>query len=364
MQYNITYRKKDNSWQYIISYKDNIGKWRQKSKQGFELSRKGKELCKSEAENKVENLKKVHQFSTDNLAFKDITFKKYTEIFIEHQKLYKEPNTIEHYKMTFNIFKSLNDLRMIDIKNFNIQKSVDDLVKKCYSQISIKGFLSSLRYTFNYAIKKDRIIVENPVHDIDYKIEKEKKTKRALTKNELIDLLDKIKNPKLRLMSIVAAKCGLRIGEILGLTWNDIDMKNCILDVNKQWKKNKDGKYSFGVLKSKNSKRQVPIPPNLITELKLYKSNQKIIELNERVFNYSSREQISSALCRTYREVGYKISVHELRHTYGTMLIANGLDFKTVAKLMGNDVKQVLDTYSHVTDDMINNAKNLINKIL
>ncbi len=363
MQYNITYRKKDNSWQYIISYKDSTGKWRQKSKQGFELSRKGKELCKIEAENKIEELKKMHE-CIDIPELRDITFEKYTKLFIEHQKLYKEPNTIEHYKLTFNIFNDLNDLRMIDIKNFNVQKSIDDLIKKGYSQISIKGFLSSLRYTFNYAIKKDRIIIENPVRDIDYKIEKEKKTKRALTQNELIDLLNKIKNKKLRLISMVAAKCGLRISEILGLTWSDIDMKNFILSVNKQWKKNKDGKYSFGILKSKNSKRQVPIPPNLMSELKAYKSDQKVIELNDRIFNYGSREQISSALCKTYREIGYEISVHELRHTYGTTLIANCLDFKTVAKLMGNDVKQVLDTYSHVNDDMMNSAKNLINKIL
>lgn len=46
------------------------------------------------------------------------------------------------------------------------------------------------------------------------------------------------------------------------------------------------------------------------------------------------------------------------------MLIANGLDFKTVAKLMGDDVKQILDAYSHVTDDMMNTAKNLINKVM
>jgi site-specific recombinase XerD len=56
---------------------------------------------------------------------------------------------------------------MIDIKNHDVQKSVDILVKKCCSETSIKGFLSSLRYTFNYGIKKDRIIIENPVHDID-----------------------------------------------------------------------------------------------------------------------------------------------------------------------------------------------------
>lgn len=46
MDYNITYREKDKGLQVIISYKDNTGKWRQKSKQGFENSREGKKELK------------------------------------------------------------------------------------------------------------------------------------------------------------------------------------------------------------------------------------------------------------------------------------------------------------------------------
>ena len=57
------------------------------------------------------------------------------------------------------------------------------------------------------------------------------------------------------------------------------------------------------------------------------------------------------------------MSIHELRHTYATALISNGVDFKTVAKLMGHDIEQTMKTYSHVTDDMLNNATKLLSKI-
>ena len=50
-------------------------------------------------------------------------------------------------------------------------------------------------------------------------------------------------------------------------------------------------------------------------------------------------------------------------HTYATNLIANGLDFKTAAKLLGHDIEQTMKTYSHVTDDMMNEAKKIINII-
>jgi len=54
MDYNITYRQKDKGWQFIISYKDNNGKWKQRSKQGF----KTKKDAKPEAESLLSNLKK------------------------------------------------------------------------------------------------------------------------------------------------------------------------------------------------------------------------------------------------------------------------------------------------------------------
>ena len=56
MEYNITSRQKDKGWQYIISYKDKNGKWRQKSKQGFELSREGKRKGKEWAMNTLKEL--------------------------------------------------------------------------------------------------------------------------------------------------------------------------------------------------------------------------------------------------------------------------------------------------------------------
>ena len=64
-----------------------------------------------------------------------------------------------------------------------------------------------------------------------------------------------------------------------------------------------------------------------------------------------------------FKLYGYNISIHELRHTYATMLISKGLDFKTVAKLMGHEVEQTLKTYSHVTDDMMKKAKDIINAL-
>ena len=59
--------------------------------------------------------------------------------------------------------------------------------------------------------------------------------------------------------------------------------------------------------------------------------------------------------------MGYDISIHELRHTYTTNLIANGIDFKTAAMLIGDTVDMVMKVYSHVNKDMMNKARDIIN---
>lgn len=163
-------------------------------------------------------------------------------------------------------------------------------------------------------------------------------------------------------MSLIASKTGLRLGEILGLTWNDIDDQKCLINVNKQWKRLKDGKFGFGDLKSSNSKRIVPIAPNIIRELIKYK-NEFPLNINNRLFNNIDNNNISRNLAKNYKLLGYDINIHELRHTYSTMLISNGVDFKTAAKLLGHDVEQTIKTYSHVTDDMLSNASKIINSI-
>ena len=84
MDYNVNYRKKDKGIQAIISYK--VGnKWKQKSKQGFEDSRLGKRKAKEWAENTIQELKEL---DTANIDMQDITFKEYSNLFLEDKKIF------------------------------------------------------------------------------------------------------------------------------------------------------------------------------------------------------------------------------------------------------------------------------------
>ena len=356
MQYNITYRKKDGGWQYIISFKED-GKWKQRSKQGFRT----RSLAKVAADERLEELKKEHALQL-NTEYKGITFMEYYKMFKKHESMYKEPGTIRLYGYAIKKFKKIHDKELSEITTLDIQNCIDEMVREGLHPNTINSYVSKLKTAFNKAINPYNIISDNPVSNLSIPENREDVKVKALTVGEFEELLSKITNRKFHIVTLIAGTCGLRIGEILGLTWDNINFKQSILTVEKQWKRLGDGKWGFGATKSKNSNRSIPIPPRTLRELKIYK-RESPTDIHNRIILYTAISNISRELGQLYRNLGYDISVHDLRHTYATTLIANGIDFKTVAKLMGHDVKETLSTYSHVTDDMLNKAANTLKSI-
>lgn len=359
MQYNITYRQKDKGWQFIISYKSNTGKWKQKSKQGF--VKKG--LAQIAAGKMLENLKAEIDSKTNiNEEYNKLTFKNFVDMFIDHQKLYKEGATIESYKISLNRFSKLNDINITDITKMDIQDCVDDMIKDNLKYSTLKIYLQKLNLLFNSAITEYNIIYKSPVNNIIMPREKQETKKRALTQSELDDLLSKTKHERYYIISLLAGKCGLRLGEILGITWDNIDLNNLKIYVTQQLKLSKTLENDIGELKSKNSQREVPISESIKKELEKYRLKYTFNE-SRRLFKYKNPRSMSSNLKRYYKNIGYDISIHELRHTYATLLISNGIDFKTAAKILGHEVEITMKIYSHVTDDMMDNAANKIKKL-
>ena len=354
MEYNITYRQKDRGWQFIISYKVN-GKWKQKSKQGFST----KKEAKPEAE-KV--LKELKNNQTLNQELKNITLGEFKNLYIEHIQLHMQENTIRLYNMALNYFKPLYNIEMDKITTLHLQKCIDDMIRAGLSYGTIRTYKNRITAIFNSAKDTYNIISKSPADKLEIKVPKEPSNKKALTENELKDLINRSTNIKYKVIFSLAGMCGLRIGEILGLKWDKINFENNTLIIDIQWKNLDENTVGFGELKSANSYRTIPMPP-YVKRLLLEWKNYNPIDISNRVIVYKCISGLTAMLRNYTKKVGYNLSIHEFRHTYATTLISRGVDFKTVAKLMGHDVEQTMKTYSHVTDDMLNNATNILSKI-
>lgn len=354
LEYNISIRKKDSGLQVIVSYKDGL-KWKQKSKQGFEDSREGKKEAKLFGDKIVEELKK--EVNLIKLKGK-LTFEDFKNLYLNHIRVHQTKNSITINETAFKKFKSLNNIEFKKIKQLDIQKVVDDLTMKGIRSTTIKTYLRVLSAAFNYGVHND-LATTNPIKNIRLLKEKDAREKRALTDEEYKTLLSKISNKRVFLITLLAGSCGMRIGEILGLTWNDIDFENKLIDVNKQWVRVKDGKYDFGPLKSINSYRKIPLPGTVYKYLLSIRND----DLDKRLIPYINTTGACSNLRESYRSIGFEISVHELRHTYATRLINNNMKLKSAARLLGHTVEVLMKKYSHETEDMMKEATTMINLI-
>ncbi|NFB33184.1 site-specific integrase [Clostridium botulinum] len=354
MQYSTLIRKKDKGYQYIITYK--VGnKWKTKSKQGF----KKRQDAQTAMDKSLVELEKSIKNNMDP-SMSEITFKQFTDMYLEHMKIYRTTNTILAFKTVLNHFVTLSNKELTKISNIDIQHIVDSLTLTGLNPSTIQEYIRKLNTIFKSAMDDYNIIDKLPTKNLKFNKSKQQVNKRALNENEENKLLEDFKSNKYYLVILLGLKCGLRLGEILGLTWSDIDEVNKTIIINKQWKQVNPTKYNFGELKSKNSNRIIPISKNTLDELKKHK---KIVNINNRIFKFKNTNSSCICLNRLLKLKGYDITVHELRHTYATKLISNGVDFKTVAQLLGHTVEQTMKTYSHVNDDMMKKATKIIENI-
>lgn len=354
MEYNITYRQKDKGWQFIISYKVN-GKWKQKSKQGFKTKKEAKPIAEKEVL-KLKKFLKGHESILDN-SYDSILFSSLHDLFIEHMKLYRAFNTVDNYKCAYKCFGSLHDMRVAQIKKIHLQNEIDTLIKSGIKPSSIDTYVKRLKQFFIYYKENFDPSYELPTYKL--KIPKAAESnKKALTLKETDNMLKDLKDNHFYIFILLCVRCGLRRGEALGVTWNDIDEINMTINIDKQWKLLIDGTWGFGDTKNKKI-RKVPISESLLKELKEYKT-KSVTDINNRIFPHAGKyvSQTVNVILKPYG-----ITIHELRHTFTTNLIAHGVDFKTAADIIGDSVEMVLKTYSHVHDDMMQNAKNIISNI-
>ena len=161
---------------------------------------------------------------------------------------------------------------------------------------------------------------------------------------------------------------GLRRGELLGLKWDDADLKNGILHVRRQIMR-QNGAVVEAPLKTKNSYRSISIPADAVEVLKTQR--EKVGCGSEYVFPSPtggpiSPDSVLHMLQRVLKRAGLeRVRFHDLRHTFATLALQNGVDVKTVSGMLGHySAGFTLDTYAHVTTAAQRTAANTMENIL
>lgn len=335
------------------------------------------------AKTKIEVLKKVDDFKVKNTlglvtTENSITVQQWVKVWLEEYKINDcRLSTMERYYGLYNNYienKDIGIIKLKDLKPANIQIYYNRLIKnENKSPETIKMINKVLAGALRQA-KKEQRILQNSCEFITLPKSINKGEIQVFSIDEQIKFIKSIENNRDRCLYNLALGTGLRLGELLGLKWSDIDLEKGELNVKRTIKRvkifNDDSENKTKIIeqppKTKYSARTVPLPAKTIKELARHKNiiNKErlrageIYEDNNLVFpNEVGRVIDARNITKRYKTVLKRADIsyrkfHALRHTYATRLFENGVPLKTIQVLMGHSSMDItVNIYTHVVLD-------------
>lgn len=351
-----SYKKLKSGWQYRVSYVDEEGVYRTKSKNGFRT--KGE--AQIEADKVQELLEKGHDRSAD------MTFGDYMQSWFETYKKNKSTvgNEIEIQRSVNWVKKYFKNMKLKDITRQQYQRFLNwygdgrttETVKKVH--IYAKSCLQDA--------KEEGHTLHNPTYRVIPMgtVASKKAEDKYLGYYDTQKIIKEIKRDiqpdwHSRYMLLIAISSGLRFSEILALNWGDIDFKQQTINVNKSFDYRET--QSFKPPKTESSYRTVPIDKETIMILKSFKlgndnkyGDNLFIEDTYEGYEYISNNAVNKSLERACQRAGVKrITFHGLRHTHCSLLIYSGRPIKYISSRLGHSsVAVTYEVYGHIIREL------------
>lgn len=307
--------------------------------------------------------------------FLEIWFNRHVDVELEEKS---RQNYRFHVKHRIKPF--FQDFRIAQIKQNHIFEFIDFLRTPEASPRNKK--LGTATIVYNYRILRSifncaidwKVIQNNPMEGVKKPKEDEQKEIQFYDEHDIEALFNALKNERLKFQCVVslAVMGGLRRGEIAGLEWHHVDLRNRTVDVQQSIPMNKDGQPVIKTPKTRKSRRKIAIPVLLVDMLENYKAiwkeerkhaKTKWSGNGEFLFCHESGQPHDPHWI-TDQWINFrnkhdlkKIRFHDLRHTAATWMIKSGVHPKAIANRLGHvNIKTTMDVYGHVMESVDQHA--------
>ena len=342
---------------------------------------------------------KKYKNSTEFIVSNKTTIYEYSLMWLENKKMSIKRKTYDGYEYIVEYVIGcpdgfdLGSKQLSSVTENQVHSFINGMATK-HARSTIVKTKALLNQIFNLAVKEKYIVV-NPIRDVVIPIEDniEKKTKEIVFLST--EDMDKLTIEADRVLSskspdklyygnnakaiVFLYNTGLRIGELIGLQWKDVDMDRNRIKVTMTdsliKNRNRDGQAKHKLdrtsPKSKASVRWVPLSDKAIEVIKYFDKfnpnhtdkdyvflNKDFNRIKASLVNRTLKNMLSRADCKIKH-----CSVHELRHSFGSVLILNGVDIKVVSKLLGHSkITTTYDIYVHILPTQEDDAIRVLNK--
>ncbi len=301
-------------------------------------------------EREIYNLNEEGIYYNDNSKALDVI-----NDYLKYSKQYDKPSS---YAKKCNVFDNhitnfFENVKIRDITKYDILDFKELLSCKSISNNYKRYVFTALKTFFNYCLNHE-IIVKNPAVAID-NFKKEKVIMQFWTINEFKQFISCVDDIKYKCLFNLLYFTGIRRGEALALTWNDIDLDNNKLHITKTCSHVHKQGYVTTRPKTEDSIRVIQINNKLVellNDLKQsfnYLDTDSIFVTNNKLF---SKTTIDRRFGEYVKESQVKkIRIHDFRHSHVALLIHLEQDVLSIAKRLGHsDVGITLNNYGHLYD--------------
>lgn len=353
-------QRTDGRWEgrYVIGYDD----------RGYPKTKSVLAKTKRECAEKLQKLKEELGGIRSNKVESDMRFGDWLDYWYEnHSKPKLRLTTQANYENCIRLHIaleighiSLNKLSQNDLQQFyarlkkNGRKKLTEKYGEGLSDRMVRMCHAICRSALEKATR-DGLIRINPA--IGCKLPpKRAREMQVLDRDELQRFLIQAQAEGYYELFLLDLATGLRRGELLALQWDDLDFKTGVLNVDKQVYE-VHGELQFNKPKTKNSIRKIVLPPAVVEILREYQERTHSRWMFPSPVKEDSPLSLGAVRARLQIILEHaqckQVRFHDLRHTFATLALQNGMDVKTLSAMLGHvSASTTLDIYTHITDDM------------
>ncbi|HAR84553.1 MAG TPA: site-specific integrase [Clostridium sp.] len=401
----VNVKKRGTKWQYIFEGAKIDGKRKRITKSGF---RTKKEALEAGVAALAEYNNAGAHFEPSEISvsdYMDYWYKNYTLTNCKYNTQQGYGRIIKnHIKPAIGLYKLKSLTPSI------LQEFINGKYKSGYSKNYLINMITVLSGSLKYAVHPCKFIKDNPMQYVRYPKYEHSKLEtnhKLISQDDFKKIIDRFPFGSSFYMSLILGYyTGCRIGEVMGLTWDDVDFNNSSIYINKIMYK-RDKSMCFGSTKTLSSVRTIKISKTLINILKAQKKwqienrmkygshyTQQYIkeehignEVIKRLYSFPSSfefpfekvnlintkengemitpDSFKYASRVIHNDLGLTFNFHSLRHTHATTLIENGANIKDVQTRLGHSkVQTTLDTYTHATEKMAEETVEIFDKAI